>query len=183
MVGQGEPLANQTVEEITRVAKVEIAQAARLARETDKVAEKRHRGWQDDSRAFKDEVEDGAASVRGGHHPKFNWQHLADGDRLRDRSQTLHEEISRIEWQGEHVYHMPAHNALASLGRSDQTNTSKSSDKKRKSDNSITNVEWLRRYKEYRPRLEEFEGFLDMICIFQPQGKHKTRIATDFKTL
>jgi hypothetical protein len=69
MVGQGEPLANQTVEEITRVAKVEITQAARLARETDKVAEKRHRGWQDDSRAFKDEVEDGAASVRGGTIP------------------------------------------------------------------------------------------------------------------
>jgi hypothetical protein len=66
MVGQGEPLANQTVEEITRAAKVEIARVARLAREADKVAKKRHRGRQDDSRAFEDEVEDGAASVRGG---------------------------------------------------------------------------------------------------------------------
>jgi hypothetical protein len=28
--------------------------------------------------------------------------------------------------------------------------------------------------KEYQPRLSEFEGFLDRICIFHPKGKHKT---------
>jgi hypothetical protein len=35
-------------------------------------------------------------------------------------------------------------------------------------------VEWPRHNKEYRPRLGEFDGFLDRICIFHPQGKHKT---------
>jgi hypothetical protein len=35
-------------------------------------------------------------------------------DRLWDRSRTLHEEIDRIKWQGEQVYHTPAHNALVS---------------------------------------------------------------------
>jgi hypothetical protein len=29
--------------------------------------------------------------------------------------------------------------------------------------------------QEYRPRLGEFEGFLDRIYIFHPQGKHKTQ--------
>jgi hypothetical protein len=36
-------------------------------------------------------------------------------------------------------------------------------------------VEWLQRNKEYRPRLGEFEGLLHCICIFHPQGKHKTQ--------
>jgi hypothetical protein len=85
---------------------------ARLAREADKATGKRHQGQQDDLGASEDEAEDDAASE--GHHPKFNCQHPADRDRLWDRSWMLHEEISRIEWQGEQVYHMPAYNALAS---------------------------------------------------------------------
>jgi hypothetical protein len=36
-------------------------------------------------------------------------------------------------------------------------------------------VEQPRCNKEYRPRPGEFEGFLDRICIFHPQGKHKTQ--------
>jgi hypothetical protein len=35
-------------------------------------------------------------------------------------------------------------------------------------------VERPRRNKEYRPKPGEFEGSLDRICIFRPQGKHKT---------
>jgi hypothetical protein len=38
----------------------------------------------------------------------------------------------------------------------------------RKVDHSINAVERLRCKKEYRPRLGEFEGFLDRICIFHP---------------
>jgi hypothetical protein len=37
----------------------------------------------------------------------------------------------------------------------------------------MTNIERPHHNKEYRPRLGEFEGFLDWICIFHPQGKHK----------
>jgi hypothetical protein len=59
-----------------------------------------------------DEAEDDVASR--GHHPKFNRQRSAARDRLWDRSQTLHEEIGRIEWQGEQVYRTATHNALAS---------------------------------------------------------------------
>jgi hypothetical protein len=36
-------------------------------------------------------------------------------------------------------------------------------------------VEWSRCNKEYRPRLGEFKGFLDRICIFHSHKKHKTR--------
>jgi hypothetical protein len=50
----------------------------------------------------------------GGNHPKFNRKCPEDCDWLRDRSRTLHKELGRIEWQGEQVYHMPTHNALAS---------------------------------------------------------------------
>jgi hypothetical protein len=42
-------------------------------------------------------------------------------------------------------------------------------------DHSFNAVEHLRRNKEYRPKLGEFEGFLDHNCIFHPQGKHKTQ--------
>jgi hypothetical protein len=110
--GKVNPLANQIVEEITQVAEADIARAAQLAREADMAARKRHRGQQDDLGAFEDEAEDGAAS--GGHHPMFNRQRPAGRDQLRDRSRTLHEEIGRIEWQGERVYRMPTHNTLAS---------------------------------------------------------------------
>jgi hypothetical protein len=56
------------------------------------------------------------------------------------------------------------------LGHSDQPSTSKSNDKKRKLDRSMTNVERLGCTKEY-----QFVGFLVRICIFHLQGKHKTR--------
>jgi hypothetical protein len=49
-----------------------------------------------------------------GHHPMFNQQRPVGRDRLRDQSRMLHEEIKRIEWQGEQVYRTPTHNALSS---------------------------------------------------------------------
>jgi hypothetical protein len=49
------------------------------------------------------------------------------------------------------------------LGHSDQSNTSKSHDNKRKVDCSMANVERSHRNKEYQPKLGEFEGFLDQI--------------------
>jgi hypothetical protein len=61
-------------------------------------------------------------------------------------------------------------------GQSNWPSTSKSNNKKRKSDPSVVNIEQLRRNKtEYRPRSREFEGFLDKICIFHTQGKYKTQ--------
>jgi hypothetical protein len=61
------------------------------------------------------------------------------------------------------------------LGHSDQPSTSKGNDKKRKLDLSVANVEWSCLNKEYLSWPGEFEGFLDWIYIFHPQGKHKTR--------
>jgi hypothetical protein len=52
-------------------------------------------------------------------------------------------------------------------GHVDQPSSFKGHDKKWKADHSINVVE--------RPRPGEFEGFLDRICIFHPQGKHKTQ--------
>jgi hypothetical protein len=57
----------------------------------------------------------------------------------------------------------------------DQPSSSKGHDKKRKVDHSVNVVERPRRSKEYWSRSSEFEGFLDCICIFHPQGKHKTK--------
>jgi hypothetical protein len=57
----------------------------------------------------------------------------------------------------------------------DQCSSSKGHDKKRKVDCSVNNVEWPHRNKKYWPRPGEFEGFLYRICIFHPQGKHRTR--------
>jgi hypothetical protein len=57
----------------------------------------------------------------------------------------------------------------------DQPSSSKGHDKKRKADCSVNAVEWPRCNKEYRCRLGEFKGFLDRICIFHLQGKHKTQ--------
>jgi hypothetical protein len=69
-------------------------------------------------------------------------------------------------------------------GQSDRPSTSKSNDKKRKSDCSMANVERLRHNKtEYRPWPGEFEGFLDRICIFQPRESTIPGIATDRKAL
>jgi hypothetical protein len=59
-------------------------------------------------------------------------------------------------------------------GNMDQPTSSKGHDKKRKLGHSINALERPRPQKEYRPRLGEFKGFLDRICIFYPQGKHKT---------
>jgi hypothetical protein len=53
-------------------------------------------------------------------------------------------------------------------GQSDQPNTSKNNDRKRKSNLSVANVDGPRRNKEYWPWPGEFEGFLDRICIFHP---------------
>jgi hypothetical protein len=62
------------------------------------------------------------------------------------------------------------------LGHSDQPNTSKNNDKKRKADRSVANMERPHRNKEYRPRLGEFESFLDWICIFTL--RESTRLGT-----
>jgi hypothetical protein len=59
-------------------------------------------------------------------------------------------------------------------GQLDRPSSSKGNNKKRKLDRSMANIEQLHRSKEYRPQLGEFEGFLDRICIFHLQGKHKT---------
>jgi hypothetical protein len=56
-----------------------------------------------------------------------------------------------------------------------QPSSSKGHDKKRKVDRSINTVEGSWCNKGYRPRSGEFKGFLDCICIFHPQGKHKTQ--------
>jgi hypothetical protein len=53
-------------------------------------------------------------------------------------------------------------------GQSDRPSISKCNDKKRKLNRSMANVEKLHCNKEYQPRLGEFEGFLDRICIFHP---------------
>jgi hypothetical protein len=60
-------------------------------------------------------------------------------------------------------------------GHAGQPSSFKGHDKKRKVDHSVNNVERSRCNEEYRPRSGEFKGFLDRICIFHPQGKHKTR--------
>jgi hypothetical protein len=59
-------------------------------------------------------------------------------------------------------------------GHTDQPSSSNGHDKKRKPDRSVNVVEWPRHHKEYRPRPGQFKGFLDRICIFHPQEKHKT---------
>jgi hypothetical protein len=50
----------------------------------------------------------------------------------------------------------------------DQLSLSKGHDKKRKANHSINAMEWSWCHKGYWPRLGEFEGFLDHICIFNP---------------
>jgi hypothetical protein len=53
-------------------------------------------------------------------------------------------------------------------GHVDQPCSSKGHSQKRKANHSINVVERLRCHKEHRPRLGEFQGFLDRICIFHP---------------
>jgi hypothetical protein len=60
-------------------------------------------------------------------------------------------------------------------GHTDKPSSSKGHDKKRKLDRSVNAGERPCRHKEYWLRLGEFEGFLDHIGIFHPEGKHKTR--------
>jgi hypothetical protein len=107
MVGEGEQPPEKTVEEIAREAEVEIAWATHLA-ETGK----RHNGMHDDSGSSDDEPRDGSPSRR--HYPKFDPRCPTYRDRLRDWSQSIRDEIGRIEYQGEQVYRTLAHNALAS---------------------------------------------------------------------
>jgi hypothetical protein len=66
-------------------------------------------------------------------------------------------------------------------GHADQPSSSKGHSKKRKTDCSINAVEWPQHNKEYRPRLGEFEGFLDRICIFTPRESTRPGIATNSK--
>jgi hypothetical protein len=81
------------MEEIARTPEAEITRAARLAREADKAAGKRHatsRNHHGGSGDSDEEPGDGAASE--GHHPKFNWRRPPG----RDQS-TLQEELGQIE--------------------------------------------------------------------------------------
>jgi hypothetical protein len=62
------------------------------------------------------------------------------------------------------------------LSHSDRQGTSKSNDKKRKHDHYVINLERPHHnWTEYWPPPGEYKGFLDAICIFHPQGKHKTQ--------
>jgi hypothetical protein len=60
-------------------------------------------------------------------------------------------------------------------GHVGQPSSSKGHNKKRRVDHSINTLEQPRHNKEYWPRPCEFECFQNCICIFHPQGKHKTR--------
>jgi hypothetical protein len=116
MVGNGEELPDKAVEEIQRETDKELACAAHLSREAKRG--KRHNGLQDDSGVLEDEPRDDAPTRR--HQPKFHSRCPVDRDRLRNRSQSICEEINRIEYQGEQVYRTPAQNTLASRMLIDQ---------------------------------------------------------------
>jgi hypothetical protein len=96
MVGQGEPFADKTTEEIAREAEAEVARSSWLAREADKAAGKRHHSRQDDSVSSDKEAGDDAPSLR--HHTKFNRQCPVGRERLWDLSRTIFEELDRIEF-------------------------------------------------------------------------------------
>jgi hypothetical protein len=67
------------------------------------------------------------------------------------------------------------------LDHVDQPSSSKGRDKNMKVNRSVNAVERSWHHKEYRPRPGEFEGFLDRICIFHPQGKQKTQDCDRFQ--
>jgi hypothetical protein len=69
---------------------------------------------QDDSGSSNDEPRDGPPSRR---HPMMSH---AGWDWLWDQARSIHEEIGRIKYQGEQVYHTPTNNALASRMLIDQ---------------------------------------------------------------
>jgi hypothetical protein len=87
-----------------------------LARELNK--RKGHNGMQDDSGGSENERSDGAPTRR--HHPKFNSRCNIDRDRVLNRSRSIREEFGQVEYQGEQVYRMLAHNALVSRMLVDQ---------------------------------------------------------------
>jgi hypothetical protein len=99
---------------------------------------KGHDGMQDDSEALKDEHLDGAPTRR--HHPKFNSWCNTDRDWLWHRSRSIREEIGQVEYQGEQVYHMPTHNALASRVLVNQITPHLPKD----NEEVKTHVKWLR---------------------------------------
>jgi hypothetical protein len=107
MVGQREPLpptpANQIEEEMTRVAKVEIARAVRLVRNVGNAAGKKHMSPRDQRHGSVDSDDkawDGVDS--GGHHPKF------------DR----HRPVDREAWSGsEHEVDHSGRNSAESSGK------------------------------------------------------------------
>jgi hypothetical protein len=82
MVENREELPDKTIEEIQWETDVELARAARLAREAERG--KRHNRLQDDSGPSVDEPGDGAPMRR--HHLKFNSRRPADRDRFQNRS-------------------------------------------------------------------------------------------------
>jgi hypothetical protein len=80
MVGNGEELSENTVEEIQWEADEEITHVARLAKEAERG--KKHNGLQDNLGASDDEPRDGTPMRR--HHPYFNSRRPTDRDRLRN---------------------------------------------------------------------------------------------------
>jgi hypothetical protein len=87
MVGNGKKLLDKLIEEIQLETNIELAGAARLAREVERG--KRHNSMQDDSGASEDEPEDGTLVRR--HHPKFNSRCPTDRHRLQNRSRSIHD--------------------------------------------------------------------------------------------
>jgi hypothetical protein len=81
-VGNGEELSRKTAEEIPCEAEEEIAHAACLARETDKV--KQHNSLQDDLGTSDEEPRDGTSTRR--HHSMLNSWCQANRVRLWNRS-------------------------------------------------------------------------------------------------
>jgi hypothetical protein len=108
---------------------------------------------QDDSGASEDEPRDGAPARR--HHPKFNSRRPADRDRLRNQSQSIHEEIGRIEYQGEQVYRIPASNALALRVLIDQLTPHLPKDN-----------------EEVNPHVKCFQAMLDATTVVDPMLYH-----------
>jgi NADH dehydrogenase FAD-containing subunit len=73
MVGQGDALVEQTEEEVAQAAETEIARAEKLARNIEKVVEKRNtspHNRHDGLAVLNEDSRDGAAPR--GHHPKFD---------------------------------------------------------------------------------------------------------------
>jgi hypothetical protein len=122
-----------------------------LVREAER--RKRHNGMQDDSGASEDEPRDGAPARR--HHPKFNSRRPADRDRLQNQSQSIHEEIGRIEYQEEQVYRISAPNALSLRVLIDQLTPHLPKDN-----------------EEVNPHVKCFQAMLDATTVVDPMLYH-----------